>query len=75
MDTKAEATLRPVARSKRHGFVAGFTVACAELAKTHGEGSLAKMLWVDSGLTLDEARVAGVDPDDLQTIRDALADN
>lgn len=60
---------------KRAGFVAGFAVACAELAKTHMESDLAKQLWVDSGLTLDECRAAGVDAGDIETIREALRNN
>lgn len=60
---------------KRAGFVGGFAVACAELAKAHMEGALAKMLWVDSGLTLDECKEAGVDPGDIETIRETLRTN
>lgn len=60
---------------KRKGFIGGFAVACAELAKTHMQGDLAKMLWVDAGITLDECRRAGVDEGDIETIREALRNN
>lgn len=60
---------------RRKGFVGGFAVACAELAKTHMQGDLAKLLWVEAGITLDECRTAGVDEADIETIREALRTN
>jgi len=56
-------------RAKRDGFTVGFAVACAELARTHMRGDLAKLLLIESGITLEMMRQAGVDQSDIETLR------
>lgn len=59
--------------AERNAWNAGFGIACAELAKTHGEGVHAAYLIRDAGLTLDDFRAAGIEHDDIATLQDAMA--
>lgn len=54
------------------GFRAGFTIACVELSKAHGEDALAKMLLDNAGLSREAAKAAteADDHDEIDRIFD-----
>ena len=46
----------------------GIACALGELAETHGQPDLAKVVLQSLGLTIDDLRAAGADPHDLKLL-------
>ena len=63
----------PADRSR--AFNAGFAMACAILAKDHGEDSLAYQLLDGAGLGLDQLVAMRLDVDDLATLLQVIHQN
>lgn len=61
--------------SDKTAFNAGFAMACAILAKDHGEDALAYQLLDGAGIDLAAIMAAGLDREDRMTLCKVLIDN
>lgn len=59
---------------EKRAWTAGFGIACSELATSQGEGLLAAHLIRDAGLTLELFVEAGLDDDDIASLRAAMSE-
>lgn len=61
--------MRPATQLERHAFTRGFAIACANLAREHGEDQLAEYLLENAGYKLADLKEAGVESYDLRVLR------
>lgn len=54
---------------KERGRIAGFALACVELADTFRAPHTARKMWVASGFTLNQAIAAGLSAADVRALR------
>jgi hypothetical protein len=66
--------VRPASKAERVAFTRGFGMACADLARDHGEDTLAEFLLEGAGYTLADMEAAGMEPYDLVVLTPIFAE-